>query len=326
MMDKILEIIERRWTLAVLTGALIGSSIGLLGTITAPDVYVARSLVVLTNASIPPEEFAGVAGAMFPTDAVLRPVIRQLGLDRTPSQLIADGSVSLEPQPGGLAVNVVARTNGPDLAVAIANATAAQLADVSQINGIGELAEFPAEGPAGVQADSPLRGIALGALIGAVIAALDVAIVFLFRRRSLGSDGRFRFDAMVRASVTAATEETTSPTVSAAYPLGALLGMLGEEAGGHEVVAVVLDGGRDLWASLAAADELRRLAEGRRSGGFRVLSPGEEPSDEDTAGPVLVIAADHTPASRLRDLRRRLRDSNGDATTALLLVRAFDGG
>ena len=308
MVEKIVGFVERRWALVIAAGAVIGALLGLIVNASASDVYVARSLVVLTEANIPPEEFSDVATAMFPTDAVLRPVIRELGLDRTPGQLIASGTVALEPEPGGLAVSVVARANGPDLPVTIANATAAQLADVSEVNGIGNLAEFHAEGPATVQARPALRDMALGAVIGALVAALDVAIVLLLRRRSLATDGRFRFEAMVRADVTASEDENQAPVVTTSFPLATVLGTLGQRAEGGPVVATVVDGGRDLWASLAVADELARLAkENGRVQDFRVLPVDEEPTDQESSAlvviarrscPVLAVAGAPPPATR----------------------------
>jgi hypothetical protein len=144
----------------------------------------------------------------------------------------------------------------------------------------------------------------------------------MLRRRSLGSDGRYRFDAMVRADVVAGPDETAAPEVSSTYPL--MLALILGVPGGGDVAAVVVDSGRDVWASLAVAEELTRLAEQDGGvSGFRVLPAGQEPSNEETAA-LLVIAADHTPASRLRELRRRLRSQSASAMT-LVLVRALEG-
>jgi len=323
MIEKVLGFIERRWGVVVIIGALVGGLIGAIVHVTASDVYVARSLVVLTQANIPPDEFADVARAMFPTDAVMLPVIRDLGLDRTPAQLISSGTAEIDALPGGLSVSVIARTSGPDLAVTIANEIGAQLRDVSQVNGIGRLAVFPAEGPATLQADPLSRDVAVGMLVGAFIAALDAALVILIRRRALGSDGRFRFESMLRVDVSTDPEEGTV-VVTAARPLASFVRADGDGEAG-ETVAVTLDDGRDLWATLAVAEELSRLAASSHDGGLRVLEAGTELGDAETIGELIVVAADHTPSSRLRDLRRVLRRSTGDAPMTLLLVHADDG-
>jgi hypothetical protein len=254
---------------------------------------------------------------------VLLPVIRQLGLDRTPAQLIAAGTTEIDALPGGLSVSVIARSDGPDLAVTMANQIGTQLRDVSETNGIGQLAVFPAEGPATVQADPLSKDVAVGALIGAFVAAVDAAIVILVRRRALGSDGRFRFESMLRVNVST-DPEGGSVVVTSARPLASIVG---SEAGtGHgETVAVTLDDGRDLWATLAVTEELSRLSTSARNGGLRVVDTGAALGDEGSIGELIVVAADHTPSSRLRDMRRELRRSTGDTPMTLLLVHASDG-
>ena len=89
---------------------------------------------------------------------------------------------------------------------------------------------------------------------------------------------------------------------------------------GRQVVAFVADDGRDLWASLAVADELERLANGNGGGGFRVVPAGEWPGPGDVRGALVVIASDDMPSARLRSIRRHVQ--TGDTPTTLLLVHA----
>ena len=319
MVDRILGYAERRWGRIILVAAIIGGVVGFAAERNQPDLYVARSLVVLTEANIPPENFADVARAMFPTDAVLLPVIRDLGLDQTPAQLISSGTLAIDPQPGGLAVEVIARTRGPDLAVTLANAVTARIADESQVNGIGSLAEFRAEGPATRQVASPLKGIATGALIGALLAALNVAILVSLRRWTLGGDGQLRFDSMVRVRVRREDGEEGEDLIVERPPHLSTLLSASEANPQGEIAALIVDDGRDLWACLAVAADMERFSkETAEVPPIRSVAPGGAIGEDPSA--LIVIAAEHTPSSRLRTLGRRLNEQATGVPTTLLLV------
>ncbi|MGZ4149623.1 MAG: hypothetical protein ACXVQJ_06265, partial [Actinomycetota bacterium] len=171
-MEGLIRYVWRRWLILV-AGVVLGGLLGFLVTAIHQDAWVAQSLVVLTDSQIPSTQFADVARSVFSTDTVLSPVISDLAItNQTPRSLISSGALSIVATPGGQAVQVVAKTQDPSLAVNLANAAAKQLASVAQTNGLGTFATFPTTGPAHRQADPVLRYTLAGAILGFLIAGL----------------------------------------------------------------------------------------------------------------------------------------------------------
>jgi hypothetical protein len=313
--------VGRRWKWVVL-GAIVGAVVGVAIPLARTDAWVAESLVVLTDASIPPEEFADVADAIFPTDSVLGPVVDELGIEGNPRSLIANGALTLQPAPGGLAVRIVARTQDGSLSVALANAAASRFADVGEENGLGSMAQFPSQEPRR-QRDPLVRSAATGALAGAFAVALLLALLALLRERPRTEDERLdaamTFRVRVDPSPTADRTQPVRITPSAFLP--ALLEAMRDGSSG--AVGLVIDDGPAVWAVLAVAEELTDLAaRAPQPGSFR-WSPASEPPTGKALERVIVIAPDGARA-RLDDVRAGLRASSPAAVVALVLVSAPD--
>jgi len=321
--ERVLRHIGRRWKWLVL-GAAMGALVGLSVPLASSDAWVAESLVVLTDASIPSEEFADVAGAIFPTDAVLGPVVADLGIGGTPRSLIAGGALSLQPAPGGLAVRVVARSQDGALSVALANAAAAQFAEVGQANGLGDMAQFPSQ-EARQQNDPLARSSASGMLAGTVVVAAILASLYLLRERPRTEEERLDAAMTFRLRVEPAGGDTEShPVVIAPSAfLPALLQAIRDGASGSGAVGVVVDEGPAVWAVLAVAEELTDLAERAHAPGTFRWSPASEPLSYQGSERFVVIAPDRA-RSRLDDVRRQLREASPTAIVALVLVSAPD--
>lgn len=335
-MEGLLRYGWRRWWV-LLAGVVLGGALGFLLTVLHQDAYVAQSLVVLTDSQIPTSQFADVARSVFPTDTVLSPVISGLGIkDETPGSLIASGALSVTPAPGGQAVQIVAKTQIPDLTLQLANAAAASFAKVGESTGLGTFAQFPSEGPARKQTDPVTKYVVAGAAFGSVVAALALALLYLTKRGLAKTRDPLRADATFRVRVEVGElvgEEGVAHPIgfTPEHALPALLRGIAAEAGGGEVIGVVLDDGRDLWAPLAVAEQLALLAEknvngngndGREAVPFRWWR-STEPMPRTTATCVAVIASEHAPVVRLQDVERQL-EAAGDPFVVLVRVSAAD--
>lgn len=322
-MDRLLSYIGHRWKWIVL-GAAVGALLGFATTLLRSDAWVADSLVVLTDARIPPEEFSDVATAIFPTDSVLGPVVEDLGIEQTPRSLISSGALQIQSAPGGLAVRVVARTQDQLLSTRMANAAAASLAEVGQANGLGEMAQFPVE-EARREADPVVRSVAVGMLAGAAIVLLAFAIWFLLKERPRHDEDRLGADVTLRLRAAPADDPEADGAVSMTPPdalAGLWRGFIAETTA-HPVTGLTLEDGPNGWAVLAVADDLDRIAEGDGSAATVAWSSASEPLPAAVSQRVVVVAPGGS-GSRLDDLRREVRAIAPDALIALVVVSAAD--
>lgn len=321
-MERFVGEIGRRWRWVVV-GAVVGALLGVGSTFTRSDAWVADSLVVLTDARIPPEEFSDVAVAIFPTDAVLGTVVDDLGVDETPGSLISSGALRVQPAPGGLAVRVVARTQEEGLSVALANAAAAALAEVGEKNGLGDMAQFPVQ-DARSEKDPLVASTLAGAIIGAAVAIGAIGVRSMLRRGGGTDVERAGADVTLWVRVAPAAGGRTSVEVEPPAALRGLWeGFLDASSDGGSITGLRLDDGPSGWAVLGVAAELDRLAS--KGGGGRGIewTSASQPVPDDASDRIAVVA----PADagrRLADVRHMLDDARPGAFVALVVVSAPD--
>jgi capsular polysaccharide biosynthesis protein len=326
--EGLIRYVLRRWLILV-AGFVLGGLLGFLVTAIHQDAYVAQSLVVLTNSQIPSTQFADVARSVFATDAVLSPVISDLAItNQTPRSLISSGALSVVATPGGQAVQVVAKTQDPNLTLNLANKAAESLVKVGTENQLGSMVAFPTDGPARRQADPVVRYTLAGALLGIIVAGLGLMLWYVYRHGLSLMRDPLRADATFHVQVRPA--EGDGQMNGEAHPLGfapehalpALLQGIASESGGGPVIGVVVDDGRDLWAPLAVAEHLASITERDGAAGFR-WSRSSEPIPQADAACVAVIASERASASRLHDVGRQL-DDIGEPYLVLVRVSGSD--
>jgi capsular polysaccharide biosynthesis protein len=326
-LEAFAKYVWRRWWVILLAGVL-GGLLGFVTTLLSGDAYTAQSIVVLTNGQIPSDQFADVAKAIFPTDAVLGPVVSELGIESPPRALVSSGALTVVPSPGGQAVQIVARTQDSETSVALANSAANHLAEVGRENGLGTIAAFTTAGPARRQQDPVVRFATAGALAGVVTALFVLGFVYLRRTGSLLSTTGLGPDLAVRIRVEPGATDGSDPRPIGFLPERALASLMRaiRMPGEGPVMGIVIDEGRDVWATLAVAEQVAELAEdgsARRDAGFVWWRASEPPPELVEARSVTVIASEHTSQARLKDVRTELVDL-GDPLVVLVSVSAPD--
>lgn len=323
-MEGLLGYIGRRWTWLVV-GAVLGALAGVGSTTMRTGAWVADSLVVLTDATIPPEEFSAVAAAIFPTDAVLGPVVSELGIEETPGSLISSGALEIGSAPGGLAVRVVARTQDEELTVALANAAAESLATTGEENGFGDMASFAVVGARREKAPYASAGL-LGAVVGVALMAAWFALRYLVKGADAPEEARAGAHVTVRVAATPApdgsTDEKQGVTVTPPSVLeGLWTGFLDGDGAADPITGITIDDGAAGWAILGVAAALDRLAsagEGDRSISW---TSATQPLPPDASDRIAVVAPAGAGA-RLDDVRRTIEAERPEAFVALIVVTA----
>ena len=313
-METLTRYIRDRWIWVVLA-ALIGGGIGLGLALRATETWVADSLVVLTDARIPPEQFADVAAAVLPTDAVLGSVITSNGLDATPRSLVASGALRVQSTPGGDAARIVARTDDEQLSKDLANAAASSLAQVSEINGLGSTAPFLSQN-ARLEPKPIAQLVLTWSLVGALVAIVAVALWFLIRVRPQRSRPRLTPNVTVRIHVDGDDRITVTPETSLA---GLWFGFVTPEPP-MDVTGIMIEEGSAAWAVTAVADTISSMA-AEDASGLIAWHPASEPPQHETADRIVVLA----PAGmsgRVEDVRRDIEARSPDAFVALVLISA----
>jgi hypothetical protein len=306
----------RRRLVWVVVFALIGGVLGFLAASREKQTYVAQALVALTTeANIPTDSFGDAAAAIFPTQTVLGPVISQEGLDATPRSLISSGALSLQPTPGGLAAHVIARSQGSEQALALANDAASSLATVSTNTGFGTTKAFPAQTPQ-LEPRPTVRYVAAGVFAGALIGLAIVVLWYLLRVRPRQRDDVAAPTVTVRVRVESDAQRTITPATALT---GLWFGFVSPSPA-MDVTGIMIDEGNNAWAVTAVADELTWLATNDQRGTISWRAASEEPHDG-LAGRVLVLAPAGMTA-RLEDVRRQIADRAPRAFVAFVLVTA----
>ncbi|MGH2786857.1 MAG: hypothetical protein ACRDJV_02975 [Actinomycetota bacterium] len=145
--------------------------------------FEATSIVLETSGRISPNRLGPVAEAVFRTEEVYGPAMRELGLDQSPEQFLNE-TVDLRPVPDASALIVVGRADSLEDAKSISNATARSLETAFAerveltnfvVFGTPEAASLP-EGVA------PAVGVVLGGAMGFWL-ALSAAVIHYWRVR-----------------------------------------------------------------------------------------------------------------------------------------------
>jgi hypothetical protein len=139
-------------------------------------------LVESPNASITPRQLGPVANAIFHSQAVYGPVMRQLGLNESPSVFLGR-SADLLPIPDSRFLIVVGRSSDPKMAARISGAMATSLLNAFKDRGISELTTFDRPHPATVRSGlQPPLAAALGGIIGLWLGLGLSLLHYRFRR------------------------------------------------------------------------------------------------------------------------------------------------
>jgi len=164
---------------AMIAVFLIGGIVaGLLSAGLSKDAEV-TTLVVYQGGAIPAREFGVVGGAVFRSDATLRPAMENLGISTSTSQFLEE-SVQLRPVPDAGILIVVGRAPEEARAAEISWTTAEALRASLVDSGLDGFTLLPGGNTPGTLATRVL--VALGALSGGLL-GLAVAIVHYRARR-----------------------------------------------------------------------------------------------------------------------------------------------
>jgi capsular polysaccharide biosynthesis protein len=329
----------RRWRWVAVC-ALVGASIGAALSLTAPDTYVAHSILVATDLAVAPEDFGSIAQAAFSTDAVLQPVIERLGLRESPGSLLSSGALEAASVSGGPALRVTGRASDPRLAASLANAGAESFVEVAQEKGLGTLASFSSENSGTLQAVPLIPTAMLGLLAGASLAALALLGIHFIRdpivTREDASDD-FAADVAFQVSVDAVPAvrrmrgEAIPHDAFAIRPSGVTSRLWnavseGVDGGSNGACAVIVDGGRADWAARAIARRLQGHAQDdprwrQRALQFSVLEASDSrlPAALATQDAVVAIVTSGAPRRLLRRFDEDLRASE-ECFRVLVLV------
>jgi hypothetical protein len=321
-------------------GLVLGAALGGLSASRAVLTYQAEAVVIGSNSTIPTDNFGSVTRAVFATDAVLQPVIGQLGLRGTPRTLLETRALEAQPVPGSVALRIIGRASDEQLAADLANTAASSFVAAASKKGLGTFALFNTTLP-GIRQPVPIKGlVVLGALGGLLAAGTLLLGAFAVRQPALTEE-----DAMQEFPA------------EATFQGRARLGARGREGAATAVMIhprglvpavwrrmVSLDGGRPPASCCVVMVERRRrgdpalraVAGEIRAVAAEVLGsspvPAEDPmrviSSRDQgladalggAEAVIVVVSEGVRRRSLRDLDEELRVSPGSKRRLLVLV------
>jgi hypothetical protein len=189
----------------VALGALGGAAIGLLVAARSPDLYEARTIVFASRTSIPAEDFENLGISAFTTDAVIEPVIEELGLDVSVRELLGSRQLEAEAIPDSAAVRIIGRATDAQLAGDLANVAAESFANTATFNGMGDFSQL---GNAAVP-DTPSPAltvlyVAVGLAVAALTVVLILLVIYFFTQPILSEEdagGAFEADSALTARV-----------------------------------------------------------------------------------------------------------------------------
>lgn len=318
------------WWLA-LAGVIAGGALGYAATSGSAPVYRSVAVVVGTT-DLPTDSFDNAARVVFGTNAVIQPVIDQLGLDVTPASLLSAGKLAIEPVSGAIAIKIVGQASDPAAAEALAITAAGSFAGVARTYGLGTLRTLQ---PSRAVFDAPpsRRNAVVSAIAGGLLVIAALLLIFLIRqpvvdegqaREALAAQASFAAHVRFTKPGTEPKEGTkhgprssrivVAPTgVFAAVRRAAMGPSLAPVSDAYAIVLVPRRG-RAGRAAVAIAEE---LAEGRAApadGPPPRESPPVVRSDDPAIGAALerargavVVVPDRAPCRALRRLEEELR-------------------
>lgn len=334
----------RRWWFVLLL-ALLGAIAGLLLGRESTLPYEATTVVQAVQTSLETEDF-DLAETLFATDAVISPVVEQLGLATTPDALLAGSYLTADAQPGG-ALRITGRSTEPDEALQLANLSAESLETALEGRGLGTFTVFEAGEAISREGASTRVAVISGALIGGMGAVALLLLWFFLRQPVLSLDQaagqiqpmasffvhvRFGQGGGLRGQSRGRRARGRRPEV---FPRGIAqavwhaVGRGRDSTDGFPVCCVVVESSRQ--SSLPLAVLLTRLgveAHWRESASrsdteywVRAGDQGAETAMAD-AQTVVVLVPEGCPSNRLRSLADELLAAPGERRRILVLVRS----
>ena len=164
--------------IAVAVGALIGAILP-----SGETLYRTSVVVIPTKTDIPLDNMGSIAQAAFQTDTVMLPVIRQLGLNVTPQQLVASKQLTIQPVSTTGALSIVAESRDPKLARDLVKAAASSFIAAAGQKGLGTFAQFGGGvSPTAVPPPSfAIRSVA-GAAVAFLLGLIVLVVVYVLTR------------------------------------------------------------------------------------------------------------------------------------------------
>jgi capsular polysaccharide biosynthesis protein len=187
--DRLVWRFVSRWWWMIALAVVGGAAIGILAAARAPDLYEARTIVFASQTSIPAEDFENLGISAFTTDAVVEPVIEELGLDASVREVLGSRQLEAEAITDTAAVRIIGRASDPQLAGDLANTAAESFANTATFNGMGNFSQF---GNAAVP-DAPIPAptrlyAAIGGVVGAITVVLVLLVLYFFTQPILSED------------------------------------------------------------------------------------------------------------------------------------------
>ena len=195
--DRLVWRFVSRWWWMIALAMVGGAAIGVLAAASAPALYEARTIVFASQTSIPAEDFENLGISAFTTDAVIEPVIEELGLDASVRQVLGSRQLEADAITDTAAVRIIGRASDPQLAGDLANTAAESFANTTTFNGMGNFSQL---GNAAVP-DSPIPAptrlyAAVGGAVGAITVVLALLVLYFFIQPILSEeDAAEAFDA-----------------------------------------------------------------------------------------------------------------------------------
>jgi capsular polysaccharide biosynthesis protein len=187
--DRLVWRFVSRWWWMIALAVVGGAAIGILAAARAPDLYEARTIVFASQTSIPAEDFENLGISAFTTDAVIEPVIEELGLDASVREVLGSRQLEAEAITDTAAVRITGRSSDPQLAGDLANSAAESFANTTTFNGMGNFSQL---GNAAVP-DSPTPAptrlyAAVGGLVGAITVVVILLVLYFFTQPVLSEE------------------------------------------------------------------------------------------------------------------------------------------
>jgi capsular polysaccharide biosynthesis protein len=195
--DRLVWRFVSRWWWMIALAVVGGAAIGILTAANAPELYEARTIVFASQTSIPAEDFENLGISAFSTDAVIEPVIEELGLDASVREVLGSGQLEAEAITDTAAVRIIGRASDPQLAGDLANTAAESFANTTTFNGMGNFSQFGNTAVPDTPTPAPTRlYAAVGGVVGAITVVLILLVLYFFTQPILSEeDAAEAFDA-----------------------------------------------------------------------------------------------------------------------------------
>jgi capsular polysaccharide biosynthesis protein len=179
--DRLVWRFVSRWWWMIALAVVGGAAIGVVTAASAPDLYEARTIVFASQTSIPAEDFENLGISAFTTDAVIEPVIEELGLDASVRDVLGSRQLEAEAITDTAAVRIIGRASDPQLAGDLANTAAESFANTTTFNGMGNFSQLGNAAVPDTPTPAPTRlYAAVGGVVGAITVVLALLVLYFF--------------------------------------------------------------------------------------------------------------------------------------------------